>query len=207
MHIVIEGRDATGKDTQAKLLAEYLRSKGKNVVHYAESGTASEDSFVAEIAKLTYGSKQDIDHRTRVMLYLINRYEQWRKLAEPALRNGDIVITTRSWFSTLIYEGYAAGVSRNSIKKLHKTVMPESYFHPDKQVIMTLSDEARAKRLGTQAKEQGRTGEVWKSQPDEFQRKVNAGYLKVAKEFDVPTLDAAGTIDEVFESLKELFEL
>jgi dTMP kinase len=207
MHIVIEGQDATGKDTQAKLLAEYLRSKGKNVVHYAESGTASEDPFVAEIAKLTYGSKQDIDHRTRVMLYLINRYEQWRKLAEPALRNGDIVITTRSWFSTLIYEGYAAGVSRNFIKKLHKTVMPESYFHPDKQVIMTLSDEARAKRLGTQAKEQGRTGEVWKSQPDEFQRKVNAGYLKVAKEFDVPTLDAAGTIEEVFESLKKLFEL
>ena len=73
MHIVIEGQDATGKDTQAKLLAEYLRSKGKNVVHYSESGTGSEDEFIREIAKLNYGSKQDIDHRTRVMLYLINR--------------------------------------------------------------------------------------------------------------------------------------
>ena len=207
MHIVIEGQDATGKDTQAKLLAEYLRGKGLNVVHYAESGTASEDPFIAEIAKLTYGSKQDIDHRTRVMLYLVNRYEQWRKLAEPALRKGDVVITTRSWFSTLIYEGYAAGVSRTFIKKLHKTVMPESYFNPDKQVIMVLSDEARAKRLSAQAKEQGRTGEVWKSQPDEFQRKINAGYLKVAKEYNVPTLDAAGTIEEVFEDLKNLFEI
>lgn len=203
MHIVIEGQDATGKDTQAKLLAEYLREKGMKVVHYAESGTASEDPFVAEIAKLNYGSKQDIDHRTRVMLYLINRYEQWRKLAEPALRNGDVVITTRSWFSTLIYEGYAAGVSRTFIKKLHKNVMPEHYFHPDKQVILTLSDEARAKRLSGQ----GRTSEVWKSQPDEFQHKVNSGYLKVAKEYDVPTLDAAGTIEEVFEDLKKLFEL
>ena len=207
MHIVIEGQDATGKDTQAKLLAEYLRGKGLNVVHYAESGTASEDPFIAEIAKLTYGSKQDIDHRTRVMLYLVNRYEQWRKLAEPALRAGDVVITTRSWFSTLIYEGYAAGVSRNFIKKLHKTVMPESYFNPDKQVIMVLSDEARAKRLSAQAKEQGRTGEVWKSQPDDFQHKINAGYLKVAKEYNVPTLDAAGTIEEVFEDLKKLFEI
>ena len=81
MHIVIEGQDATGKDTQAKLLAEYLRSKGKNVVHYSESGTGSPDEFIREIAKLNYGTKQDIDHRTRVMLYLINRYEQWRKLA------------------------------------------------------------------------------------------------------------------------------
>ena len=203
MFIVIEGQDATGKDTQAKLLAEYLRSQGKTVVHYAESGTASEDPFIAEIAKLTYGSKQDIDHKTRVMMYLINRYEQWRKLAEPALRVGDVVITTRSWFSTLIYEGYAAGVSRTFIRKIHKNVMPENYFHPDKQVIFTLSDEARAKRLG----KQGRTGEVWKSQPDTFQQKVNAGYIKVAKEFEVPTLDAAGTIPEVFEDLKKLFEV
>ena len=203
MHIVIEGQDATGKDTQAKLLADYFKSKGKTVVHYAESGTASEDPFIKEIAKLTYGSKQDIDHRTRVLLYLVNRYEQWRKLAEPALKNGDIVITTRSWFSTLIYEGYAGGVSKNLIRKIHKTVMPEYYFNPDKQVILTLSDKAREERLKTQ----GRSEEVWKSQPDSFQSKVNKAYLTVAKEYDVPTLDASGTIEEVFEDLKKLFEI
>lgn len=203
MHIVIEGQDATGKDTQAKLLVDYFKSQGKNVVHYAESGTASEDPFIAEIAKLNYGSNQDIDHRTRVLLYLVNRYEQWRKLAEPALKNGDIVITTRSWFSTLIYEGYAGGVSKSLIKKIHKTVMPEVYFHPDKQVILTLSDEARAKRL----KEQGRSTEVWKSKPGSFQAKINSAYLKVAEEYNVKTLDASGTIEEVFEKLKTLFEI
>lgn len=203
MHIVIEGQDATGKDTQAKLLAEYFESQGKKVVHYAESGTASEDPFIAEIAKLNYGSSQDIDHRTRVLLYLVNRYEQWRKLAEPALKNGDIVITTRSWFSTLIYEGYAGGVSKSLIRKIHKTVMPEVYFHPDKQAILVLSDKDREKRLKTQ----GRNQEVWKSQPDSFQAKVNSAYLKVADEYNVPTLNAAGTIEEVFEKLKKLFEI
>ena len=203
MHIVIEGQDATGKDTQAKLLAEYFESQGKKVVHYAESGTASEDPFIAEIAKLNYGSSQDIDHRTRVLLYLVNRYEQWRKLAEPALKNGDIVITTRSWFSTLIYEGYAGGVSKSLIRKIHKTVMPEVYFHPDRQVILVLSDKDREKRLKTQ----GRNQEVWKSQPDSFQAKVNSAYLKVADEYNVPTLNAAGTIEEVFEKLKKLFEI
>lgn len=207
MFIVIEGQDATGKDTQAKMLADYLRGKGLSVTHYSESGTASTDPFVSEIAKLTYGSNQDIDHRTRVLLYLVNRYEQWRKLAEPALLKNEVVITTRSWYSTLIYEGYAAGVSRNFIKKIHHLTMPAKYFTPDKQVIFTLSDEARAKRLAAQAKEQGRTGEVWKSQPTEFQHKINSGYLKVAREFNVPTLDAGGTVEEVFENLKKLFGL
>lgn len=202
MFLVIEGQDATGKDTQAKMLAEYLRGQGKTVVHYAESGTASEDPFVAKIAELNYGSAQEIDHRTRVLLYLVNRYEQWRKLAEPALKAGDVVITTRSWYSTLIYEGYAAGVSRSLITKLHKTVMPERYFAPDGQVIMTLSDEVRAERLVAQRKRQL---EFWKSKPDTFQKKVNEAYLKVAKEYEVPTMDASGTPEEVSQRLRALF--
>lgn len=211
MYIVIEGQDATGKDTQAKLLQEYLEKQGKKVVTYAESGTGSQDEFVAEIARLNYGSKQDIDHRTRVMLYIINRYEQWRKIAEPALKNGDVVITTRNWFSTLIYEGYGAGVSRNLITKLHKTIMPEKYFSPDKIVVFTISPETQAKRLGVQVNT-GKTNwkrkdEVWKSQGASFQEKLNAGYLQVVKEYGVPTLSAEGTIEEIHKNLIKLFEL
>jgi dTMP kinase len=200
--IVIEGQDATGKDTQARLLAEYLRRQGKTVVHYAESGTASADSFVAKIAKLNYGSLQDIDNRTRVLLYLVNRYEQWRKLAEPALVNNDIVITTRSWFSTLIYEGYASGVDIELIVKMHKLILPELYFHPDKIVIMTLSDKDRRKRLVAQDK---RKVEVFKAMGTDFHDKVNNAYLKVAKDFAVPTLNATGTPEKVHQKLKKLF--
>lgn len=204
MHIVIEGQDATGKDTQAKLLAEYLKQQGKTVIHYAESGTNSEDPFVREIAKLTYGSTQDISNRTRVLLYLINRYEQWRKLAEPALKNGDVVITTRSWLSTLIYEGLVGQVSKNTIIKVHKTIMPEHYFHPDKVVILTLSDQARAERLAAQGREKT---EFWKSKGDDTQQRINHSYLRVAKDYNIPTLDTSGTIDEVQEKLRKLFKI
>lgn len=205
MYIVIEGQDGTGKDTQTDFLVKYFESQGKKVVRYSESGTNSTDPFIQEIAHLNYGSDQGIDNRTRVMLYLINRYEQWRKIAEPALKNGDIVITTRNWYSTLIYEGYAAGVSRSLITKLHKTVMPERYFHPDKIVMLTLSEKEREARRIAQGERT--TNEVWKSKPSDFQQKLNNSYLKVAKEFDVPTLSAAGTPEEVFERLKKFFEI
>lgn len=202
MYIVIEGQDGTGKDTQAKKLKEYFESQGKRVVAYAESGTASEDEFISEIAKLNYGSKQDIDHRTRVLLYIVNRYEQWRKLAEPALKNGDIVITTRNWFSTLIYEGYGGGVSKPLITRLHKLIMPEPYFHPDKIILLTINEEEQQKRLGTQTdKKWDRKQEVWKSKGNEFQQKLNAAYLKVAKEYNIEPIDASGTIDEVFNRI------
>ncbi|MBQ3470264.1 dTMP kinase [Candidatus Saccharibacteria bacterium] len=204
MYIVIEGQDGTGKDTQAKKLKEFFESQGKTVVAYAESGTASEDEFISEIARLNYGSKQDIGYKTRVLLFLVNRYEQWRKLAEPALKNGDIVITTRNWFSTLIYEGYGAGVSKTFITKLHKTVMPEYYFKPDKIILLTLPEEEQLKRLNTQTdKKWDRKQEFWKSKGGEFQRKINSAYLKIAKEHNIKTIDASGSIEEVFETIKE----
>lgn len=207
MLIVIEGQDATGKDTQARLLAEYLRKKGEKVTAYSESGTGSDDPFVAEIAKLTYKTKQDINHRTRVLLFLVNRYEQWRKVAEPALARGETVILTRNWLSTLIYEGYAGGVSRSLISRLHKEVMPVRYFSPDKMVILTLTDEERQRRLYSQAEEQGRVGEVLKTQSSDFQKKVNEAYLKVAREMKLMILDAEGTISMVQEKLRKLFEI
>ena len=203
MLIVIEGQDATGKDTQAKLLVDFLKSRGEIVTTYSESGTGSKDPFVSKIAKLTYRTKQDINHRTRVLLFLVNRYEQWRKIAEPALFRGETVILTRNWISTLIYEGYAGGVSRSLIAKLHKEIMPEYYFRPDKMVILTLSDEERQKRLAAQAKEQGRIGEVLKTQSSDFQKKVNEAYLKVAKKMMIKTLDARGSIFEVQEKLRK----
>ena len=204
MLIFVEGQDATGKDTQARLLKEYFESKGKEVVHYSESGTESTDPFVSQIAGLNYKKDYGIDKKTRVLLYLVNRYEQWKRFAEPALREGKVVVITRSWFSTLIYEGYGTGVSKSFIARIHKELMPKEYFTPDKYVIFTLNDDERKKRLLTQGK---RSEEFFKSKDAEFQKKLNDAYLKVAKEYNVPTLDATGTPEEVFEKLKKLFQI
>ncbi len=204
MLIVIEGQDAAGKDTQAKLLEAYLKEKGEIVVSYDESGTSSLDPFVSKISNLNYKNDYSLDKKTRVLLYLVNRYEQWKRLAEPTLKENGVVILTRNWLSTLIYEGYGTGVSRSLIKRLHHEIMPEKYFSPDKIVILTLPEAERKKRLIFQGK---RSEEFFKSKKAEFQKTLNSAYLKVAKEFNVPTLDASGSREEVLEKLKTLFKI
>ena len=204
MLIVIEGQDAAGKDTQAKLLEAYLKEKGETVVSYDESGTSSLDPFVSEISNLNYKNDYSLDKKTHVLLYLVNRYEQWKRLAEPTLKENGVVILTRNWLSTLIYEGYGTGVSRSLIKRLHHEIMPEKYFSPDKIVILTLPEAERKKRLIFQGK---RSEEFFKSKKAEFQKTLNSAYLKVAKEFNVPTLDASGSREEVLEKLKTLFKI
>ena len=75
---------------------------------------------------------------------------------------------------------------------------------PDKYVIFTLSDGERKKRLISQGK---RSEEFFKSKDAEFQAKLNRAYLEVAKKYQVPTLNASGTPEEVFEKLKKLFQI
>ncbi len=60
------------------------------------------------------------------------------------------------------------------------------------------------KRMVSQRK---RTKEFFKSQDAKYGKKLNAAYLKVAKEFNIPTLDAFGTQDEVFKHLKKLWSI
>ncbi len=198
MLIVIEGQDATGKSLQAEMIAEHLRKKGEKVAAYAESGTNSTMEFAREIARLNYGSVNNIEERTRVLLYLVNRYEQWKKFAEPVLKEGGTVIITRYWFSTLIYEGYGLGVSKSLITKLHHDIMPGPYFKPDHLGILTLDDKERAKRLTSQGERQA---EFFKSKEYSFQQKLNQAYLKVAKDFNVDTFDTTGTPEEVNQRL------
>lgn len=208
MFIVIEGQDGAGKDTQAKLLQEYYEKQGKKVVAYAESGTDSSDEFLSTIARLNYGSNQDIGDRTRAMLYLVNRYEQWRRLAEPALKGGDVVIITRYWLSTLIYSGYGAGVSKSLIAKLHKLIMPEPYFHPDHLFILTINEEEQQNRLRAQhGQAWDRKKEVWKSKNLAFQQKINHAYLRVAKDYNIPLIDAVGAREEVHARILRLLEV
>lgn len=203
MFIVIEGQDASGKDTQAGLLAEYLRKKGKKVVTYSESGNGSEDEFIQAIAKANLNKDFDVDIRTHALLYLTNRYEQWRKIAEPALKNGDVVIITRNWLSSLIYMGYVGGMSKSTIVRLHKLIMPERYFKPDKIVVFTVSEETQVKRLGLQ----GRTGEVWKSKGCDFRKKINVAYHRVIEEYSLPSINADSNINDVQAELRKLFDV
>ena len=70
--------------------------------------------------------------------------------------------------------------------------------------MFTLSEEEQQKRLGTQIdKKWNRKEEVWKSKGSDFQQKLNHAYLKIAKDYNIPTIDASGTIEEVFERIKK----
>lgn len=203
MYIVIEGQDGTGKSTQVRLLKDYFEKQGRRVTVLDEpDGDLPQAHDIHDLIVIR-GKDYGLAPITNLLLFTAARFELWKNLAEPALKNGGIVISARNWWSTLAYQGYGEGVSRSKIIRLTKEIMPEKYIHPDKAFILTTSDEIRLSRQ----KNRGKATETFEAKPDIFQQKVNAAYPKIAKDFNIPLLDASGTIDEVFERILEKLQL
>lgn len=199
MYIVIEGQDGTGKSTQARLLKEYFEKQGKKVVVMDEPDGDLPQAHDIHDLIVVRGKDYGMEPMTNVLLFTAARYELWRKIAEPALKDGGVVISARNWWSTLAYQGYGEGVSKNKIIKLTHESLPEKYVKPDKGFVLTVSDEIRLKRQDARGKKK----ETFESKPDEFQQRVNHAYPKIAKEFNLTMIDASGTIEEVFELIKQ----
>ncbi len=193
MYIVIEGQDGTGKSTQARLLEEYFKKQGREVVVMDEPDGDLPQAHDLHDMILTRG--YDFEPITNVALFTAARVELWKKIAEPVLARGGVVISARNWWSTLAYQGYGEGVSRSKIIRLTKELLPARYVSPDRGFILTVSDKVRLERQ----KGRGKATETFEAKPDEFQQKVNAAYPHIAKEFNIPIIDAAGTIEEVFD--------
>lgn len=192
MYIVIEGQDGTGKSTQARLLKEHYEKQGKKVVVMDEPDGDLPQAHDLHDMILTRG--YNLEPMTNVLLFTAARSELWRKIAEPVLKEGGIVISARNYWSTLAYQGYGEGVSRSKIIKITHDSLPERYCHPDKSFILTVSDKVRLERQGVR----GKAAETFEAKPNDFQQKVNNAYPKIAQDFGVKIIDASGTIEEVF---------
>lgn len=195
MYIVIEGQDGTGKSTQARLLADYYKGQGKEIVVMDEPDGDLPQAHEIHDLILVRGKDYNLEPMTNILLFTASRVELWRKIAEPCLKRGGVVISARNWWSTLAYQGYGEGVSRSRIIRITHETMPERYYKPDFGVILTVSDKIRLERQGNR----GKAKETFEAKADDFQQKVNAAYPKIAHEFGIPVIDASGTIEEVFD--------
>ena len=199
-YIVIEGQDATGKSTQVELLADHLKkSTQKPVVTMHEpDGDLASAHVLRELIK---NKDYNLEPLTHVLLFTAARLELWKKLAEPVLDEGGYVISARNWWSTLAYQGYGQGVSRDKIIKITKQTMPFHYLNPDQSLILTLDEAERLARQSS--RDDNSSHDTFESKSSDFQQKVDHAYLKIAKDFNIPTLDTSDTIEVVNRRIRE----
>jgi dTMP kinase len=201
MYYLIEGQDSTGKSTQAELLAEYLRAKGRTVEIVEEPGGNLE--VAQKIRQILKNKDYELDPYTNVLLFTAARPELWTKRIKPMLDQGGDVISTRNWWSTLAYQGFAEGIDLQLIRNIVEMVMPKEYVIPEKSIIFTLDEDERMRRL--KARNYASNKDAFESRPSDFQAKVNNGYLEIAKMFNVQTYDATPSVEQIQTDLRKIF--
>ena len=99
--IVFEGVDGSGKSTQLALLAETLRSAGREVVETGEPYDCEWGRKIREMAR----SAQGVAPEQELKWFLEQRRVHVRDLVGPSLAAGRVVLSDRYFLSTVAYQG------------------------------------------------------------------------------------------------------
>ena len=191
LFITFEGPDGCGKTTQMKLLAEYFKKKGKEVVLTREPGGKGLGEKIREIL-LNYDG--EVSDRCESFLFLADRAQNIDIIVNPAVKEGKIVLCDRHIDSTVAYQGYGRGLNIDRINMLNN--LATNGKKPDLTLVFDVDVETSMKRVG---KEKDRM----ESAGIDFHNRVRKGYLELAKQEPkrIKVLDATKSIEEIHKDV------
>lgn len=132
--ITFEGGEGAGKSTQARRLAERLRSLGQDVVLTREPGGSPGAEALRHL--LLNGEVDRWSATAETLLMYAARSDHLDRTIRPALARGAWVICDRFSDSTRAYQGAAAGASAALIEQLERSVVQAD--RPDLTLIFDL---------------------------------------------------------------------
>jgi dTMP kinase len=170
LFIVFEGPDKSGKSTQARLLADSLRARGREVLHTREPGGTS----VAEgVRQVLLDPGLTIDPLAELFLYEASRAQHTNEKIRPALAAGQVVISERFTMSTDAYQGAARGLGLKTTAALNK--IATGGLKPDLTLLLDIPVAE------FDARDRARELDRLERENADFRLKVRRGYLKAAK--------------------------
>ena len=196
LFITFEGLDGSGKTTQIKLLDDYLREKGFDVVNTIEPGGTEIGGKIRNI--LLDKGNLGMSHKTETFLFLASRAELASKIIAPALREGKIVICDRFFDSAVVYQGIARGLGEKRI--LDMSMWATGGIVPDITFLLSVKISRGKKRMDTASKKRDRI----ELEKDNFKKKIYKGYLDIARKNKdrIVVIDGEKNIESIFEEIK-----
>ncbi len=188
--ISFEGIDGSGKSTQARMLAEALRSDGHDVVLTREPGGSPGAEEIR--ALVLQGDPDRWSAETELLLFTAARRDHMERLILPALAKGKIVICDRFADSTRMYQGLSRGDLRDTVDQLHRLMIGRE---PDMTILIDMDPEMGLAR----AKGRNGTEERFEDFGTDLQAQMRQGFLDLAKEFSdrFHVIDGARAVDAV----------
>jgi dTMP kinase len=207
LFITLEGLDGSGKTTQIRRLAAWLKKRipdEEPVVTRQPGGTETGD----RIRALVLDSRQTgLSSMTEMALMFADRAQAIAEIIQPALDQEKIVVCDRFTDSTEAYQGGGRQLGSAPVLELHRLLC--NNLQPDLTLLLlpSLEDSLdRARRRNQRSAEQDAPDESrFEAEQDAFYRRVWEKYREIAaREPDrVVLIEGDLSIDEVHEKIVE----
>ncbi|MCC7557186.1 MAG: dTMP kinase [Methanobacteriaceae archaeon] len=182
MYICIEGIDGSGKSSQTLLLEKWLQKAGFDVLRVFEPSQSVVGNLIRSMLQDSKAS--DINfQRTLGLLFAADRMILMEKIRKAEIK-GSIIITDRSFYSSLVYQD-----GEEWIREINKHVLK-----PDIVVLLDIEPETAIKRC------EGK---------DHFENvvfleKIRKKYMDLAEKEKFYVINANNGINKVQEDIKRV---
>jgi dTMP kinase len=192
--IAFEGGEGSGKTTQARLVAIWLRELGYDVVATHEPGATKIGMRLR--ALLLDTAHGGMSPRAEALMYAADRAEHTDSVIAPALERGAIVITDRYVDSSLAYQGAGRSLPVEEISRFN--AWATGGRTPDLTILLDMDPVAGLTR-------RARSADRLEAEPAEFHHRVRAGFQALARAEPgrYLVLDADRPQDEITRTITE----
>jgi dTMP kinase len=166
--ISFEGGEGTGTSTQSKLLADWLRQEGEEVVLSFEPGGTD---LGKELRKILLGHETGaINPRAEALLYAADRAHHVDAVIRPALARGEVVINDRYMDSSIAYQGAGRVLIPSEVARINRWATETLY--PTLTILIDLPAVIGLGRLQSMDR--------LEAEPVEFHERVRQEFLQLA---------------------------
>ena len=190
--IAFEGGEGSGKSTQAALLADAL-----DAVLTREPGGTAVGQRVRDV--LLDPSVAGMDARAEALLMAADRAQHVAEVVRPALADGRSVVSDRSAYSSLAYQGVGRELGVEAIRSLCGWATEELW--PDVAILLDVPSDVTGERRKDPPDRMESAG-------DEFHARVADGFRQLAAEEPTRWLvvDGTGSVDDVAARVRARFD-
>lgn len=170
-YLAFEGIDGSGKTTFIEEVSVNLNKLSTDFKIVREPGGPKLSEGIRE---LLLSHEYDVDPTAEALLFSASRAQLIEEVVKPSIESGQVVITDRSAYSSVAYQGVGRELGYQKVYDLNDFAI-KSYW-PEKVVLLDIDPEISLSRQ----KVADRMG----SDEVSFYKRVREGYLQLAQEFN-----------------------
>lgn len=196
--ISFEGGEGAGKTTQIKKLAQYLESKGHDVVTTREPGGTPAADALWQCFIDQKGHEWDV--LVQALLVFTTRRLHVEERLKKDLAAGKVIICDRFTDSTRVYQGIAGGLGLERVEQIKQMCIGD--FEPDLTFIFDIDP-----KIGLARSERRNNGkDTFEEKHIEFHEMLRNGYRDIANTHQERcfVIDASQSIEAVEEEIRDI---